>query len=664
FSEVVLEEAVWARFVRVTYLVPADPDGDAAARYVYLPNTVMVFERAVSDEYRSIVGEWGATSSEAIYERLLPEAVLELDTDAGNDQVSATLLPLGTTITNTAWVEQDVDWYQVDAPADAGNLEFTLSGVPSVEVAVDLFDAGGNPVDLRFREDTGEAEVFVAEVLAGGSYFLRVTEPPSNVIFAFDTSGSIGPFSSTVYQALGQYTADIQPGQEVVNIVPFGRDVLLADWSGEPYFLQSAITNYPRMEGSSDADGALLTSLTALETQSGSRVVVLITDNETSPSPDQLSQEWLRLEQVKPRIFSIHISGTEESFYQQDVMQDWSLVNDGQYVYVQNQGEMDVAFDRAATVLRRPAIYSLTVQATAPMPTPTPEPTNTPEPTATAEPTQTPEPTVVPLADGSLLVAAPEVVTGDTLPIAEDVSIAIIFDTSGSMLQSLDGQSRAAVAKESLTELVTTTIPPGTNVSLRTFGDEPDSCETRLVVPLSPLEPESMQQVIADLPVVNLVKTPIGASLAEVGADLGTAPGPKIVVLVTDGEETCGGDPAEEIQRLIDSGIDVRVNIVGFALDDEALKAQFAEWAQIGNGRYIDAGNAEELTAAIAESVQPTFDVLNADGVVVVSGQVGGEPVVVPPGTYTVIVQSAPEVRIDDVVVESEQETGVVIGGP
>ena len=142
---------------------------------------------------------------------------------------------------------------------------------------------------------------------------------------------------------------------------------------------------------------------------------------------------------------------------------------------------------------------------------------------------------------------------------------------------------------------------------MRAFGVVPDSCETRLVVPQAPLDPAAMAATIQDLEVVNLVRTPLGASLEAVAADLGTAPGPKIVVFVTDGEETCGGDSAAAIQALVDSGIDVRVNIVGFALDDEALKAQFEEWARIGNGRYIDAGNAAELTAAVAEAVLPVY---------------------------------------------------------
>jgi len=122
-------------------------------------------------------------------------------------------------------------------------------------------------------------------------------------------------------------------------------------------------------------------------------------------------------------------------------------------------------------------------------------------------------------------------------------------------------------------------------------------------------------------------------------------------VLVTDGEETCDGDPAAAIQALIDSGIDVRVNIVGFALDDEALKAQFQEWAELGNGQYIDAGNQAELTAAVASAVQPTFDVLHPNGTVIASGQVGGEPVALPAGTYAVEVRSNPPQRFDITII-------------
>ena len=49
---------------------------------------------------------------------------------------------------------------------------------------------------------------------------------------------------------------------------------------------------------------------------------------------------------------------------EQDLMQDWSRVNGGHYYYLINEGEMEVAFDRAVTMLRRPAAYTLEVEST------------------------------------------------------------------------------------------------------------------------------------------------------------------------------------------------------------------------------------------------------------------------------------------------------------
>jgi hypothetical protein len=512
-------------------------------------------------------------------------------------------------------------------------------------------------------------------VRGGATYYLRIEEPPSSVVFAFDTSGSIGPYVTTVYQGLYQYAGDVQPGQEFVNILPFGARLLLKQWSDQPYELQSAITNYPRTESSSDSEGSLLQSMDGFASRPGAKAVVLITDGETFATPDEMQKIWPALDSVRPQVFSIQVAG--QVAHAQDLMQDWAAIKDGQYVYVADQGQMDVAFARATTVLRRPTLYSLTAEATTAPPTPTPSPTNTPMPTATPSPTATPTPTpapsptpfpppsptpAAPASPGAIKVEAPPP-SAPPLGVPQDVSVAIILDTSGSMLQGLDGSTRIDVARSALTNLVTQTIPAGTNVSLRTFGDTPDSCETRLVVPRGPLDPAAMAQTINDIPVVNLVKTPIGDSLREVAGDLGTSPGPKIVVLVTDGEETCGGDPAAAIQALVGSGIDVRVNIVGFAVDDATLKAQFDQWARLGNGRYIDASSADELQSAVRAAVQPGFDVLAADGTVIASGQVGGDPVAVPAGTYSLVIHADPAKRVDGVIVTAGQTTTVQLDG-
>jgi hypothetical protein len=242
-------------------------------------------------------------------------------------------------------------------------------------------------------------------------------------------------------------------------------------------------------------------------------------------------------------------------------------------------------------------------------------------------------------------------------------AIELILDTSGSMLQPLEGQRRIDIARDVLGQLVSETIPAGTPLALRVFGDTPESCETNLAAPLQPLDPPAMSSLISGLQAIDGVNTPIGASLAQVANDFEGAEGTRIVVLVTDGEETCGGDPAAALQDITAQGIDARVNIVGFAVEDEALKAQFREWAHLGNGQYFDATGAADLGQAIAAAVQPPYRVLDASGNEIARGLVDGAPVEVPAGTYRVEVQAAQPVIIDNVAVGSGARAVVPWGG-
>jgi hypothetical protein len=240
--------------------------------------------------------------------------------------------------------------------------------------------------------------------------------------------------------------------------------------------------------------------------------------------------------------------------------------------------------------------------------------------------------------------------------LATDVGVDLILDNSGSMLQTLGDERRIDIAKLVLTDLVEETLPSDNPLALRVFGDEPDSCETDLAIDLAPLERDAAIDRIASLESVDGVKTPLAAALQRVAADLSGVDGPKIVVLVTDGEETCGGNPQRAIRELVNQGIDVRVNIVGFAVDDEELKKKFEEWARIGGGRFFDAAGADELGDAIAAALQPPFEVRDTAGAVIGSGVIDGDPVRVPPGTYAVEVRSDPPLDFPDVVVGNGEE--------
>jgi hypothetical protein len=223
-----------------------------------------------------------------------------------------------------------------------------------------------------------------------------------------------------------------------------------------------------------------------------------------------------------------------------------------------------------------------------------------------------------------------------------------ILDASGSMLQRIDGVRRIQIARQVLLDAVRARLAPGTPVALRVFGHkEPNACRSDLELPLGPLEPAAAGAVIGRIEAQNLARTPIADALARVEGDLARAAGPRTVVLLTDGEETCGGDPEAAIRALLDKGIDLRLNIVGFALNDEALEGQFEAWAELGGGRYFTAADAAGLSAALDDALRVPFTVYDHAGGQVAAGLVDGAPVVLPPGRYRVAIGSAPPRTVD-----------------
>lgn len=223
---------------------------------------------------------------------------------------------------------------------------------------------------------------------------------------------------------------------------------------------------------------------------------------------------------------------------------------------------------------------------------------------------------------------------------ASTAGIALILDASGSMRQKLGGERRIDIARQVLDQLVQRDIAPGTPIALRVFGHQkPDACDTERVVALGPLDRARMGAALRAIEAKNLAKTPIAASLAAVRDDLAGLEGQALVILVTDGEETCGGDPAAEIAELRQSGFQVVLNVVGFAVDEYALQRDFAHWAELGGGAYFSAADAEALALSLQQAIRMPYGVYaGADRVA--SGVVGGEAIPLKAGDY--------EVRVGD----------------
>ena len=568
-----------------------------------------------------------------------------------DDSDAAVPLPAGERAGGRVHTGEDVDWYSIAVPEGQNTLEMSVSGRPTVGVGLTLTDASGAVVPTLFApgDDPGTVS-YTATVEPGATYRVEVGQPPSSVVFAFDTSGSMGNYLAFVLQALRTFAGGVTPGQEAVLIMPFEEDSLLPDWSDQPYVLQNAVRAYAIGDGSSSAETALIEASTALSAREGARAILLVTDAETS-SYERTPELWSVLGSVRPLIFAVHVGATTPSpeglvgRAAGDLMRDWAASAGGFYQYTRTHGEMDRAFDRLATRLRRPASYGLAW-------------------TARYE-----EPPRVPTKPGSISVTMDRG-EGSSGPTSVSVSTEIILDTSGSMLERLGRQRKIDVARKVLTDLVTRRLPAGAPVAFRIFGDARaggaggDPCATSLAVPLSPLDPGALADRIASLDVVQQTDTPIGAALREVPGDLAGSTGTHVLVLITDGEETCGGDPPAAIRALKAKGIDARVNIVGFGLSDKRLKKSMQGWARLGNGTYFDARDSAQLTRAIADAVSAPFRVLDANGNEVAAGTVGGAAVKVAPGTYSVVALTSPTVRFDTVVVVPGKATTLAVPAP
>ncbi|MDQ4100139.1 MAG: VWA domain-containing protein, partial [Chloroflexota bacterium] len=203
------------------------------------------------------------------------------------------------------------------------------------------------------------------------------------------------------------------------------------------------------------------------------------------------------------------------------------------------------------------------------------------------------------------------------------VNVELVLDSSGSMTAEVSpGVTRIQAAKEVLNDVIEA-IPEreGINVGFRVFGhegsnqeaDRAESCQsTDLIVPIEGVNKDSLRAAVEGYQPVGW--TPITLALQRAGEDFEpeTEGVTNAIVLVTDGLETCGGDPCAAAQALAQGDVSVTTYVIGFGLTAEE-QATLQCIADAGNGLNLGAGSAEELSEAL-------FTVLEELAVVVQTG--------------------------------------------
>jgi Ca-activated chloride channel family protein len=191
----------------------------------------------------------------------------------------------------------------------------------------------------------------------------------------------------------------------------------------------------------------------------------------------------------------------------------------------------------------------------------------------------------------------------------EPTKVLLLLDVSGSMNEQLSsGGTKLAAAKRALKQ-VANALPPGTDVGLRVYGSKisapksrnPRACtDTQLVMPLGPLNKPEMYRAVDSFTAKG--ETPIAHSLEKSVADLG-GEGKRVLVLISDGEETCVKDPCPAARKLASSGVNLQFNAIGLAVNNKARK-QLQCIAEAGDGSYYDASRAGDLSEALRKIAQ------------------------------------------------------------
>lgn len=177
--------------------------------------------------------------------------------------------------------------------------------------------------------------------------------------------------------------------------------------------------------------------------------------------------------------------------------------------------------------------------------------------------------------------------------------ILFILDGSGSMWGQIGGIAKIETAKNTMIKLIDD-VPEGARLGFMTYGTtSKDSCQDVALLNTIGSDRTAIKQSITG--VRPLGKTPIQTSLVQGISALSKAEPSdvqKSLVLVSDGIETCDGDPCSVALSSQASGVAMKIHVVGFNVDSEA-RAQLECIAKNGQGQYFDAADTEGFKQAM-----------------------------------------------------------------
>jgi Ca-activated chloride channel family protein len=196
----------------------------------------------------------------------------------------------------------------------------------------------------------------------------------------------------------------------------------------------------------------------------------------------------------------------------------------------------------------------------------------------------------------------------------------LVMDASGSMWGKVDGDYKIVIARRVIAELMADWNPE-IPLGLTAYGhNSKGSCSDieTLITPDTGTASALSSRVNRLNP---RGKTPLTAAVVQAADTLDFEHAPASVILLSDGEETCGMDPCSIGASLEERGIDFTVYVIGFDVtvsDQVGLRCL----AEETGGAFFAADNTEQLRNAL---VSVTDAIAASSGSLVSAGKQPGE---------------------------------------
>ncbi|MGW5276684.1 VWA domain-containing protein [Streptomyces sp. NPDC004044] len=196
----------------------------------------------------------------------------------------------------------------------------------------------------------------------------------------------------------------------------------------------------------------------------------------------------------------------------------------------------------------------------------------------------------------------------DEAPTKASPKVELVLDVSGSMrTRDIDGQSRMTAAKQAFNEVLDA-VPEQVQLGIRTLGadypgdDRKVGCkDTKQLYPVGPLDRTEAKTAVATLAPTGW--TPIGPALLGAADDLEGGDSTRRIVLISDGEDTCGPlDPCEVARDIAARGIHLVIDTLGL-VPNAKIRQQLTCIAEATGGTYTAVQHTDELSDRVTQLV-------------------------------------------------------------